>query len=171
MILEHLPHLASKNITLASASPRRLQLLQLVGINPKVVTSTFEETLPKSDYKSAADYAVATSKGKALEVAEKLSDVNAPADLVIGADTGNTSKFEVHTFAETTAVHFSKLSEQEIAAYVATGECYGKAGAYGIQGAASVFVKSIQGDYFTVMGFPLNSFAVYVADLIRQKRL
>ena len=51
------------------------------------------------------------------------------------------------------------------------GECYGKAGAYGIQGAASVFVKSIQGDYFNVMGFPLNSFAVIVADLIRQQRL
>ncbi len=52
-----------------------------------------------------------------------------------------------------------------------TGECYGKAGAYGIQGAASVFVKSIQEDYFNVMGFPLNSFAVSVADLIRQQRL
>ncbi len=87
MILEHLPHLASKKILLASASPRRLQLLQLVGLNPKVVVSTFEETLPKSDYKSAADYAVATSKGKALEVAERLSESNDPADLVIGADT------------------------------------------------------------------------------------
>lgn len=87
-----------------------------------------------------------------------------------GLGQGNTTNFEVHTFAETTAVHFSKLSEQEIAAYIATGECYGKAGAYGIQGAASVFVKSIQGDYFNVMGFPLNSFAVIVADLIRQQR-
>ena len=87
MILEHLPHLASKNILLASASPRRLQLLQLVGISPKVVVSTFEETLPKSDYKSAADYAVATSKGKALQVVEGLSEANESADLVIGADT------------------------------------------------------------------------------------
>ncbi len=55
--------------------------------------------------------------------------------------------------------------------YYHAGECYGKAGAYGIQGAASVFVKSIQGDYFNVMGFPLNSFAVYVADLIRQNHV
>ncbi len=98
MILEHLPHLASKNILLASASPRRLQLLQLVGINPKVVTSTFEETLPKSDYKSAADYAVATSKGKALEVAERLSDANEPADLVIGADTVHQALADAYTW-------------------------------------------------------------------------
>ncbi|DBA74785.1 TPA: hypothetical protein ACH3X2_009308 [Trebouxia sp. C0005] len=110
----------------------------------------------------------------AARLSDQQHQVHTGTTLVLcsnGLGQGNTSKFEVHTFAETTAVHFSKLSEQEIAAYVATGECYGKAGAYGIQGAASVFVKSIQGDYFTVMGFPLNSFAVYVADLIRQKRL
>lgn len=155
----------------------------------------------------------------------------------------------MHTFAETTVVQFGKLSEQEIAAYIATGtsaaklfppskrlparfgtcsvcsvcclqtqsscidrvhcenrlctsspcackvtviylhtftsclacqhaatcgyagECYGKAGAYGIQGTASVFVKSIQGDYFNVMGFPLHSFAAFLADLINQRRL
>ncbi len=87
MILEHLPHLANRNIVLASASPRRLQLLQLIGMNPRVVTSNFEETLPKSDFKSAADYAVATSKGKALEVAGRLSRENQLVDLVIGSDT------------------------------------------------------------------------------------
>lgn len=87
MILEHLSYLANKNIVLASASPRRLQLLQLVGINPKVMTSNFEETLPKSDFTSAADYAVATSKGKALEVAGRLSGGSDRFDLVIGSDT------------------------------------------------------------------------------------
>lgn len=87
MILEHLPYLANLNIVLASASPRRLQLLKLVGINPRVVTSTFEETLPKSDFTRAADYAVATSRGKAMEVAERLSRARENVDLVIGADT------------------------------------------------------------------------------------
>ena len=87
MIIQYLPHLASKNIVLASASPRRLQLLQLIGMSPKVVTSNFEENLPKSDYKSAADYAIATSKGKALDVAKKLQETHQPADLVIGSDT------------------------------------------------------------------------------------
>ena len=86
MIIQHLPYLASKNIVLASASPRRLQLLQLVGMSPKVVTSNFEENLPKSNFKNAADYAVATSKGKAVEVAERLQKEE-HVDLVIGSDT------------------------------------------------------------------------------------
>lgn len=87
MILEHLPHLATKTIVLASASPRRLELLQLVGIKPRVVTSTFDETLPKSGFRNGAEYAVATSKGKALEVAERLIHNQEFADLIIGADT------------------------------------------------------------------------------------
>lgn len=87
MILEHLPYLATKSVVLASASPRRLELLQLVGLKPRVVTSTFEETLPKSNYRNGAEYAVATSSGKALEVAERLILNHEHADLVIGADT------------------------------------------------------------------------------------
>ena len=51
------------------------------------------------------------------------------------------------------------------------GEAFGKAGAYGIQGSASVFVKELQGDYFNVMGFPLHSFASHVSNLIMQKAL
>lgn len=218
MIIQYLPHLASKNIVLASASPRRLQLLQLIGMSPKVVTSNFEENLPKTDYKSAAEYAIATSKGKALEVAKRLQDEHQSADLVIGSDTvveidgdvlekpadaneaasmlnrlsnrqhqvhtgvtlilssnglsqNDALDTQVHTFSETTAVQFGKLSDQEIAAYIATGETYGKAGAYGIQGAASVFVKSINGDYFNVMGFPLHSFSRFVAELISKGQL
>ena len=87
MIIQHLPLLTSKNIVLASASPRRLQLLQLIGLSPRVVTSNFEETLPKSDFKSAADYAIATSRGKAMEVARRLNKERQPADLIIGSDT------------------------------------------------------------------------------------
>lgn len=52
-----------------------------------------------------------------------------------------------------------------------TGEAYGKAGAYGIQGAASVFVKELHGDYFNVMGFPLHNFATHISDLVKQKAL
>ena len=87
MILEHLPYLATKTVVLASASPRRLELLQLVGIKPRVVTSTFDETLPKSGFRTGAEYAVATSRGKALEVAERLTHNQEYADLIIGADT------------------------------------------------------------------------------------
>ena len=56
---------------------------------------------------------------------------------------------------EMSYVHFRRLSEREIAAYVATGEPMDKAGAYGIQGRASLFVRGIEGDYFNVMGLPL----------------
>lgn len=87
MILEHLPYLSNKSIILASASPRRLQLLQLVGVSPRVVTSSFEENLSKTDFKNGAEYAVATSSGKALEVAERLTHEGEEADLIIGADT------------------------------------------------------------------------------------
>ena len=57
--------------------------------------------------------------------------------------------------AEVTAVRFLTLSEEEIAAYVATGEPMDKAGAYAIQGLASKFVERIEGDYFNVMGLPV----------------
>jgi len=58
----------------------------------------------------------------------------------------------------TTVVRFYRLSPEEIADYVATGEPLDKAGAYGIQGLAAVLVESIAGDFYTVMGFPLGRF-------------
>ena len=57
--------------------------------------------------------------------------------------------------AERSAVRFRKLSEEEIAAYIATGEPMDKAGAYGAQGKAALFVAGIEGDFFNVMGLPL----------------
>ncbi len=58
----------------------------------------------------------------------------------------------------TTLVRFHRLTEDEVAAYVATGEPMDKAGAYGIQGRAAALVDTIDGDYFTVVGFPLGDF-------------
>ena len=57
---------------------------------------------------------------------------------------------------ETTRVRFSEMSEQEIDWYVATGEPRGKAGAYGIQGPAALFVEEIAGDYFNIVGLPVR---------------
>ncbi len=59
------------------------------------------------------------------------------------------------TAAVCTEVEFRSLSEKEIASYVATGEPMDKAGAYGIQGRASVMIRGIRGDYYNVVGFPL----------------
>ena len=55
-----------------------------------------------------------------------------------------------------TAVEFDPLTDADIAAYLATGEPFGKAGAYAIQGRASAFIRSITGDYFNVVGLPVN---------------
>ena len=75
----------------------------------------------------------------------------------------------VETFTEKTQIHFRPLSASEIRAYVATGEPMDKAGAYGIQGRAALFVSAICGDYYNVMGLPvcrltqvLRSFGVRV---------
>ena len=59
------------------------------------------------------------------------------------------------THVEKTHVHFRPLTEEEIAAYVATGSPMDKAGAYGIQGLGSLLVEGIEGDFFNVMGLPL----------------
>ena len=63
------------------------------------------------------------------------------------------------TAAVTTALHFRPLSDREIDAYIATGEPMDKAGAYGIQGLASIFVDRLDGDYYNVMGLPLCTLA------------
>jgi len=65
---------------------------------------------------------------------------------------------------ETTRVRFARMSEEEIDWYVATGEPRGKAGAYGIQGPAALFVEEIQGDYFNIVGLPVR----LVYELIRK---
>jgi len=63
---------------------------------------------------------------------------------------------EVVVDNETTRVRFAEMSAEEIDWYIATGEPRGKAGAYGIQGSAALFIKEIQGDYFNVVGLPVR---------------
>ncbi len=72
----------------------------------------------------------------------------------------------VSSFAVTTAVEFATLSPELIRAYVATGDSFGKAGAYGIQGAAGSFVKGIEGCFYNVVGLPLHRVSAEVARLI-----
>ena len=175
-------------LILASASPRRRELLQQAGFAFEVrVPSVNEVPLPDE---TAEDFARRAARDKALDVA-----ASAPSDsLVLGADTvvvvadseilgkpadapdaarmlrllsGVTHRVitgaclvcapaRVEALAhETTLVTFSALDEQEIASYVASGEPFDKAGAYGIQGLASKFVTRIEGCYFNVVGLPV----------------
>lgn len=177
-----------KNIILASASPRRRELLDTVGIPFSVCPSQGEEQIRGSSPKEVVEE---LSEQKAREVFLKTSG----EVLVIGADTvvaaeGNIlgkpknrkeaiqmlkklqgASHEVYTgvtmlsrdengeqqktFHVMTAVEFYPMSEEEIESYVDTGEPMDKAGAYGIQGKAGIFVKEIRGDYNNVVGLPV----------------
>ncbi|KAG9016392.1 hypothetical protein FRB93_010641 [Tulasnella sp. JGI-2019a] len=76
----------NKRLVLASASPRRKEILNTFGLNPDIVPSTFKETLPHSDFPVLYEYPVSTATEKAVEVYERLikEDPENPPDLVIG---------------------------------------------------------------------------------------
>ncbi|MBR3588351.1 MAG: septum formation inhibitor Maf [Clostridia bacterium] len=171
-------------IILASASPRRKELLTLAGIEYEVVVSQCEEILPDGITPDKAVEELARQK------AEDVFSRN-PDCMIIAADTvvalGNTilgkpkdeddafnmlsslsgrrhtvftgvcikTKEKTDIFHVATDVEFYELSEKEINDYIATGEPMDKAGAYGIQGKGFVLVKGIHGDYYNVVGLPL----------------
>ena len=174
------------HIVLASGSPRRKELLEMLGVKDMlIIPAAGEEKAPAGA--GPEELVKALSAQKASEVAA-LRDKD---DLVIGADTivwvegrvfgkphseeeaehmlrtlsGNTHEVytgvtvirgeRVISEAERSLVHLRQLSESEIKAYVATGEPMDKAGAYGAQGKAALFVRGIEGDFFNVMGLPL----------------
>ncbi|KAI9290250.1 N-acetylserotonin O-methyltransferase-like protein-like protein [Umbelopsis sp. AD052] len=83
----HLQRLKSKKVVLASASPRRREIIRNLGLDFDVVPSLFPENLDKSTFRQPLGYVSETSKGKALEVYQRLKDESRPADLVIGLDT------------------------------------------------------------------------------------
>ena len=137
-------------IILASASPRRRELLENVGVHDMVIIPAHgEEHAPEGA--GAAEAVMAISRGKALEVAEQCSagDVIIAADTVVCLDGDILGKPCDEAEA---ADMLRRLSGRE---HVATGEPMDKAGAYGAQGVASLFVEGITGDFFNVMGLPM----------------
>lgn len=175
-----------KKIILASASPRRKELLSTAGLEFEVCVKDVDETVPEGTL--PADAAEMTAAKKALA-----SAAEHPDDIVIGADTIVVAGGKIlgkphskedaagmlrmlsgreHTvitgvciacegkteiFHKESKVSFYQLTENEIADYVATGEPMDKAGAYGIQGKGSVLVEKIEGDYFNIVGLPVAS--------------
>ena len=171
------------NLVLASASPRRKELLGLFRIpfeirvadidetrDPK--TAPFDEVARVSRLKAAAtprkdgDVVVAADtivvcEGRVLGKPRSEAEAAAMLRLLSGRDhqvmTGVTviRDGRVQTFTEVTDIHFRELSDREIDRYVATGEPMDKAGAYGIQGGAALFCTRMVGDYYNVMGLPV----------------
>ncbi len=172
-------------IILASASPRRQELLKFIFPQFKICPSDVDETLPAG--LSAQKCAEFLAEKKAKKVYEQFPD-----SMAIGCDTivvyedkilgkphdkedafnmlsllsGKIHKVitgvciyygkKVEVFSELTEVEFYPLSETEINRYIETEEPFDKAGAYGIQGKGALFVKGICGDYFNVVGLPVS---------------
>jgi septum formation protein len=168
-------------LTLASSSPRRRQLLEMLGIPILVVPPNVPEV--RRSLETPMDYVERLAREKALSV---------PGDLVLGADTtvvvrdavlekpadptdalrmlqqlqGRTHQVvtsialvadeAVHQATDITNVTFRRVDDDFLQAYVATGEPMDKAGAYGIQGYGAALVERIEGDFFSVMGLPVR---------------
>ena len=172
-------------LVLASASPRRIELLALVGITPdRVDPADIDETPLRDETPTRLAARLAVSKSQAV-AARSPDAVVLAADTVVAvgrrllekaSDEAEATKFlkllsgrnhRVFTGVAVTAagrttqrvvdtrVSFKVLSDVEIAAYVASGEWRGKAGGYGIQGRAGAFVTRLVGSYPAVMGLPL----------------
>lgn len=178
------------NIILASASPRRAELLKQIGLSFTIQISNVQENFIEG--LTVQDWVQKIACKKAEDVAANLE-----SGLVIGADTVvvkdnqilgkpkgikdavemlnflsgsshqvmtgialvNTMNNEKLTDIEITTVNFRQLSQQEIRAYVASGEPMDKAGSYGIQGLGALLVEGINGCYFNVVGLPLTKLA------------
>lgn len=182
-------------LVLASASPRRQELLRRMGIQDfDVRLPDTEENFPqglapqevvcyisreKSDAAAAlctADEIVITADtmvflddrrlGKPKDAADALAMLTALQGRRHTVCTGVTVRqgSRILTEAESTEVCFRPATEEELRAYIATGEPMDKAGAYGIQGLAALFVTGIAGDYYNVMGLPLH----LLGDMLRE---
>ncbi len=172
----------NKELVLASASPRRRELLEQLGFSFSVQVSEIDETPLSDELPEMLVKRLATEKAKAVSVPGK---VVVAADTVVAVDgevlgkpkdaadavqmlkklsgrshyvyTGFCVFDGVKTVSETVAteVVFVTMSDAEITRYVAGGEPMDKAGAYGIQGGAARYIAGIHGDYYNVVGLPL----------------
>ena len=171
------------SLILASQSPRRKQLLELLRVPFTVRVADIDETLatdcpipdavarlslrkaqaiPRDpgDTVIAAD-TIVVCDGKVLGKPKDEADARRMLALLSGRDhqvmTGLTvlRGEKILSCTEVTDIHFRALTEKEIESYIRTGEPMDKAGSYGIQGGAALFAEKLRGDYFNVVGLPV----------------
>ena len=183
------------NIILASASPRRRELLRVITEDFTAVSTDVDETLPPDI--SPADASEYLAKVKAGAVGNYLDSI------VVGCDTtvicggrilgkphskeecrdfmkmlsGRTHQVitgcalscngKTVSFSEVTDVTFRKLADDEIESYISTDEPYDKAGGYGIQGKGALLIEKINGDYFNVVGLPISRLNIELQKFLR----
>lgn len=184
-----------KKLILASKSPRRKELLELLGFDFDVISSEVDEV--SSEDLSPEEMVKALAYQKAKAVFETHSD-----NVVLGSDTivvvddeilgkpknekqakemmlkmkdrehqvitgvAVLSKKEEIIFSDISNVHFNDIEEAEIDRYVKTDEPYDKAGGYAIQGWAARYISAIEGNYYTIMGLPLDKVFKYVKKML-----
>ncbi len=178
-------------LVLASASPRRREILTTLGVAFTLYTADADESCDIADPGARVE-AIATRKCLATLARMREEHLLEEDSLILAADTlvtldglflgkphdegdvrhmMNLLQGRTHTVAsglclwyrgrtvtahELTGVTFSPMSDNEIEAYIATGESFGKAGGYAIQGYAARFITGIDGDYFNVVGLPVH---------------
>lgn len=173
--------MAEPSLVLASKSPRRRQLLEMLGIPVIVMAADVQEIPLPRETPSGYSRRLARDKARAVpgelvlgadtivvvdgDILEKPAD---PADAVRMLERLQGRRHEVitsvclvgngaeHEAQDVTAVFFRPAGREFLEAYVATGEPMDKAGAYGIQGYGAALVERIEGDFFGVMGLPVR---------------
>lgn len=172
-----------KDFIVASASPRRKEILAMGGFSFRIIPSDCDETI--TERLSPEETVKILAERKALSVLKNNTDavvlgcdtVVALGDEILGKPSCREAAFnmikalsgKVHrvctgvciadkgkteTFVSVAEVEFYELSDETVKSYVETGECDDKAGAYGIQGLGGTLVKSINGDYYAIVGLP-----------------
>lgn len=172
-------------LVLASKSPRRSEILKNAGYDFEIRVADADETIPDGTKPEDAVVFLAARKAMAVNRAEDETVLGADTivvldDRILGKPKDREDAYNmlkslsgrVHsvftgvciiengksmTFAEETQVEFLPLSDEDIYKYIDTNDCYDKAGAYGIQGYASKFIRRISGDYFNVVGLPISA--------------
>jgi septum formation protein len=181
---EVVKNLSQLRVILASGSPRRRDLLNLIGVEHEVRPADADETYLSGEKPVAHAERLARMKAATIAAGNGGSVVIAADTIVVvdgevlgkPRDAGDAARMirmlsgRTHSVmtavavaldgrmvstVEEVSVTFRELDEAEIASYIATGEPMDKAGAYGIQGFGATIVKRIDGDYFAVMGLSL----------------
>jgi septum formation protein len=174
--------MSETNLVLASGSPRRKQLMEEMGLRFQVSPTDADETLPEGATPEQAVVELARRKAAAAKCNQ--DSVIIAADTLVAVDgrilgkpAGSTEAVEMlkllrgrthevvtglcvacsgrlYSSYERTLVRFDDMTDRDIEDYVSTGEPLDKAGAYGIQGSAGLFISGIEGCYFNVVGLP-----------------
>ena len=172
-------------IILASKSPRRRELLSALYRDFEIITEETDETLPVGVHPREGVAILAVRKGAAVKAKIGDEALIISSDTLVELDgvalgkpqdeadaarmlrslsgkahnvhTGVAVHYrgKVYSGTDSTAVHFRPITEEEIAEYIASREPMDKAGSYGIQSGAAIFVEKISGDYYNVMGLPV----------------